>query len=166
MTCTGFSNKMKTAVGFLSQRYSSLNGVFSTFAEILRKQANPLFSGQKLFFILSLFYSRDSLVFLSEKLNDMYFRFPLLTIFNQLRSIYNVLCTVLSAQETNTKEKDMTLVSDTLIEMFLGRARFIHKKQLLCNHFFTSLHLFHSFNHYQKFIEIYNMLEMWQVQES
>ena len=71
---------------------------------------------------------RHSPAFLSEKLNGVCFRLPLLTIFNQLRSIYNVLCTVISTQETNTEGKDMTLVNDTFIEVFLGRKRFIHKK--------------------------------------
>ena len=60
---------------------------------------------------------------------------PLLTIFNQLRSIYNVLCTVISTQETNMEGKDMTLVNDIFIEVFLGRERFIHKKELLGDHF-------------------------------
>lgn len=80
-------------------------------------------------FYLSLFSSLwHSLAFLSEKLNGVCFRLPLLTIFNQLRGIYNVLCTVISTQETNTARKDMTLVSDTLTEIFLGRARLTHKE--------------------------------------
>ena len=53
---------------------------------------------------------------------------PLLTISNQLRNIYNVLCTVISTQETSMEGKDMTFVNDIFIEVFLGRGRFIHKK--------------------------------------
>lgn len=90
---------------------------------------------------------RHSLAFLLEKLNGVCFRLLLLTIFNQLRSIYNVLCTVLSTQETNAEGKDMKLVNDTLTEIFLGRARSVHKKPLLGKHFFIFLHLFHSFSY-------------------
>lgn len=133
---------------FLSQKYSSLNWVISIFFfKILRKEVNPPSSGQMLVFICPFSFLWHSPAFLSEKLNGVRFRLPLLTIFNQLRSIYNVLCTVISTQETNPERKDMTLVNDTVIEIVLGRARFIHKKLLLCNNFLISLHLFHSFNH-------------------
>lgn len=128
MTPAGFCYKMKMAVGFLSQKYSSLNWVISIFLKDIKEGGKSSTFWVEAGFYLPLFLLCGTLAFLSEKLNGGCFRLPLLTIFNQLRSIYNVLCTVISTQETNTERKDMTLVNDTLIEIFLGRARFIHKK--------------------------------------
>lgn len=68
---------------------------------------------------------------------------------------------MISTRDSNTKGKDITPVNDVLINIFQGRTMLIIRSNFAATIYLTLFIPFLQLFFYQKFIETFNMLEMW-----